>query len=114
MKDFEWIVHSAVTLQDIEVAQKIQGDNLSVPDLKGKTTKSKPPPVVSDFVKVPQEILDIHKAVIISANVFFVNGNPFLLTISWHLAFTTVSRLENKKIETGFKHFLKVYKMYKD
>jgi len=69
---------------------------------------------VSDFVKVPQEILDIHKAVIISANVFFVNGNPFLLTISWHLAFTTVSRLENKKIETGFKHFLKVYKMYKD
>jgi len=39
--------------QDIDVAQKVWGDNLSVLALKGKTKKAKPPPVVSDFVKVP-------------------------------------------------------------
>ena len=42
-----------------------------------------------------------------------MDGNPFLLTISWHLSFITVSHLENRNIETVIKHFLDVYKMYK-
>jgi hypothetical protein len=120
MNDFKWIVQSGtivnngVSLQDIAVAQQIWGNTLSIAALKGKTTKSDPPPVAADFVKVPQTILDVHRDVTISADVFFVNKIPFLLTISRHLAFTTVSHLEDQKMTTIFKHFRAVYKLYEN
>jgi hypothetical protein len=41
--------------------------------LKGKTTRTKPDPVASDFVKVPVELLKLHKEVYITADLFFVN-----------------------------------------
>jgi hypothetical protein len=121
MSDFKWIVQSGnivnngVSLHDIEVAQQIWVNTLSVAALKGKTTKSDPPPVVADFVKVPQVILDANQEVTLtlSADMFFVNKILFLLTISRHLAFTTVSHLEDQKITTIFKHFRDVYKPYK-
>ena len=120
MSDFKWIVQSGnivnngVSLQDIEIAQQIWGNTLSVAAIKGKTTKTDPPPVVADFVKVPQVILDANQDVTLSADVFFVNKIPFLLTISRHLAFTTVSHLEDQKMSTIFKHFRDVYRLYKN
>jgi hypothetical protein len=50
--------------------------------LKGKTTQTKPDPVARDFVKVPMELLKLHKEVYITANLFFVNKIPFFLMLS--------------------------------
>ena len=55
MVDFKWIVQSenimnnGVPLHDIFVTQQIKGNTLAVAALKGKTTKSDPPPVVADY-----------------------------------------------------------------
>ena len=120
MAYFKWmlqsgnIINNNGTLQDVAVAQQISGANLSVAALKGKTTCSMPPPVVSDFVKVPQSILDAHREVSLSMDVFFVNKIPFLLSISRHLAITTVTHLPNQQMKTVFECFLMIYKLYRD
>jgi hypothetical protein len=85
-KDFKWIIRSnqikdcPVTVEHVDTALKIWGKNVMV--LKGKTTRTKPDPVARDFVKVPMELLKLHKEVYITADLFFVNKIPFFLTLS--------------------------------
>jgi hypothetical protein len=50
---------------------KIWGKNIAA--LKGKTTRSKTHPVARDYVKVPKELLKLHKDVFMTTDIFFVN-----------------------------------------
>jgi hypothetical protein len=83
-KDFKWIIRSnqikdcPVAVIHVNTALKIWGKNVAA--LKGKTTRTKPDPVARDFVKVPVELLKLHKEVYITADLFFVNKIPFFLT----------------------------------
>jgi hypothetical protein len=67
LKDFKWVIRSnqikdcPVTIQDIDVATKMWVKNIAV--LKGKTTQIKMHPVTRDCVKVPKELLKLHKEV---------------------------------------------------
>jgi hypothetical protein len=85
-KDFKWIILSnqvkdcPVTVKHVDTALKIWDKNVMA--LKGKTTQTKPDPVARDFVKVPMELLKLHKEVYITANLFFVNKIPFFLMLS--------------------------------
>jgi hypothetical protein len=56
----------SVTLTDVDVAFNIWGKNIAA--LKGKTTRSKPIPVATDFVKIPKEILNLHRDVSLTAD----------------------------------------------
>jgi hypothetical protein len=49
--------------------------------LKGKTTQTKPDPVARDFVKVPVELLKLHKEVYITADLLFVKKISFFSNI---------------------------------
>jgi hypothetical protein len=59
MKDFTWLMRRnqikdfPMTIQDIDVATKMWGKNISAS--KGKTTRSKMHLVARDYVKVPKE-----------------------------------------------------------
>jgi hypothetical protein len=65
MKDLKWVIRSnqikycPVKIQDIYVATNIWGKNIAA--LKGKTTRSKTHPVARDYVKLPKELLKLHK-----------------------------------------------------
>jgi hypothetical protein len=67
MKDFKWVIHSnhikdcPVTFQDVDVTITIWGKNISA--LKGNTTQNKTNPLARDYVKVPMELLKLHKEV---------------------------------------------------
>jgi hypothetical protein len=37
--------------------------------------------VVADYVAVPQNLVDVNKAIMLAADVFFVDGTAFLLTV---------------------------------
>jgi hypothetical protein len=50
---------------------KIWGNNIAA--LKGKTTQRKTHPVARDYVKVPKELLKLHKEVFLTTDIFFVN-----------------------------------------
>jgi hypothetical protein len=107
MKDFKWVIHSnqikdcPVTIQDIDVAMKIWGKNFAA--LKGRTTGSKTHPVARDYMKVPKELLKLHKEVFLTTYIFFVNKIPFFLTLSHNICFTAVNHLADRTVPHIFK-----------
>ncbi|KMZ58833.1 hypothetical protein ZOSMA_7339G00010, partial [Zostera marina] len=116
MNDFRWMVRHnqikdcPVTVADIDVAEKIWGKNIAA--LKGKTVRQKPEPVKEDYIEVPKELLSLHKSVFLTADIFFVNGIPFLLALSRKITFTSLYHLANRTIERVFEAFKKLYTMY--
>ncbi len=115
-KDFKWVIQSnqikdcPVTVEDVDVALKIWGKNIAA--LKGKTTRSRPSPVARDFVKVPVEMLKLHKEVFMTADIFFVNKIPFFLTLSRKICFTAVNHLADRTVPQIFKAFKEIYLYY--
>jgi hypothetical protein len=116
MKDFKWVIRSnqikdcPVTVQDIDVALKIWGNNIAA--LKGRTTRSKMIPVARDYVKVPLELIKLHKEVFLMTDILFVNKNPFLLTPSRNITFTVVNHLMDRTVPQIFKAFKEIYQYY--
>jgi hypothetical protein len=75
--DYKWILKSnqikdcPVSIKDAEIATKIWGPNIAA--LKGKTMQSTPEHVITNIVKIPLKIQDLHKFITISIDIFFVN-----------------------------------------
>jgi hypothetical protein len=97
-------------IQDIDVATKIWGKNIAA--LKGKTTWHKPIPVAEDFIKVPIELVKLHKEVFLTADLFFVNKIPFFLMLSCSICFTAINHLANRSVINIFKAFKEIYQYY--
>ena len=72
------IKNCPVTEQDVLLAEKIFGKDIHA--IKGKTTHKKPIMITNDYIKVPQEILDAHSEVVLSGDVFYVQGIMFFIT----------------------------------
>jgi hypothetical protein len=100
-KDYRWIIQSnqikdcPVTVPDIQVASKIWGKDVDA--LKGKTTWTKLSPVSADYVKIPKELIKLHRDVYLTVDIFFVNKIPFFLTLSRKICFTTVNHLSSQE-----------------
>jgi hypothetical protein len=115
-KDYKWVIRSnqikdcPVTVQDVNVAHTIWGKNIAA--LKGKTTRSKPAPVARDFVKVPVELLNLHREVFLTVDIIFVNKIPFFLTLSRRICFTAVNHLADRTVTQIFKAFMEMYQYY--
>jgi hypothetical protein len=116
MKDFKWVIRSnqikdcPVTVQDIDVALKIWGKNIAA--LKGKTTRRKTIPVARDYVKFPLELTKLHKEVFLTTDIFFLNKNPFFLTLNRKITFTAINHLADRMVPHIFKAFKKIYQYY--
>jgi hypothetical protein len=116
MKDFKWVIRSnqikdcPVTIQGIDVGTNIWGKNIAA--LKGKTTRSKTHPVTRDYVKVPKELLKLHKEVFLTTDIFFVNKIPFFLTLSRNICFKAVNQLADRTVPQIFKAFKEMYQYY--
>jgi hypothetical protein len=116
MKDFKWVIQSnqikdcPVTVQYIDVDRKIWGKNIAA--LKGKTTRSKSIPVARDYVKVPMELMKLHKEVFLTTGIFFVNKIPFFLSLSRKICFTAVNHLADRMVPQIFRAFKEMYQYY--
>ncbi len=73
----KFITNCPVTVQDVHNANQIFSPNLS--NLRGKMTRTKPKHVRVDYVKIPRDFIQMHKYVMLVADVLFVNGLPFLV-----------------------------------
>jgi hypothetical protein len=116
MKDFKWVIRSnhikdcPVTVQDVNVAIKIWGKNIA--PSKGNTTWIKTNPVARDYVKVPMELLKLHKEVFLTTDIFFVNKIPFFLALSRKICFTAINHLADRTVPQIFKAFKEMYQYY--
>jgi hypothetical protein len=115
-KDFKWIIQNnqikdcPVTVEHVDAALKIWGKN--VMGSKGKTTWTKPDPVARDFVKVPVELLKLHKEVYINVNLFFVNKILFFVMLSCKICFMAINHLANRTVPQIFMAFKEIYQYY--
>jgi hypothetical protein len=116
MKDFKCVIQSnqikdfPVTVQYMDMALKLWGKNIA--SLKGKTTRCNMMPVARDYVKVPLELMNLHKEVLLMTDIFFVKNNPFFLTLSRKITFTTVNHLTDRMVPQIFKAFKEIYQYY--
>ena len=84
--------------------------NLQV--LKGRTTRQKSMHLRSYITKIPIQILTRYKTVLLTGDIFYINGLRFLATKSCHIKFTTVQYLNTAKKEELFNSILDVKKKY--
>eukprot|EP00957_Ditylum_brightwellii_P095191 7249793-Ditylum_brightwellii.AAC.1 len=104
------IQNCPVTLEVVKHADIIIGKDVGL--LKGKTVRKVLEPVVSDYVHVPPELMEIHKEVTIAVNIMFVNKQPFLTSISKHIKFTTVKKLGSRAAKNILKSIKNIIKLY--
>jgi hypothetical protein len=79
------LANCPVTVQDVNNAHHIYGQDLA--NIRGKTTRRKPEHVQVDYVQIPRDFVKMHKYVTLAADVMFVNGLPFLITLSRGISF---------------------------
>src|SRR5210317_1873698 len=111
MVQHNMINNCPITIEDINIAEKIFGKDIYA--LKGKTTKQKPISVVTDYISIPTEQLNVHKDVTITADVLFVQKILFLISMSRKIKFTTMEVLDNRKVSTMEKCFESIINFYK-
>ena len=88
------VAHNPVTTDDIMIAEKIFGHDIG--DLKGKTTRRKPLPVVSDYIEIPKELISAQRAVTLCMDVMKVNGLRFLTTVSRFIQYRTAQYVKHQ------------------
>jgi hypothetical protein len=91
-------------------ARAIFGPDLA--SVQGKTVRRTPTPVVADHVAVPRAVVERNKVVTMAADVFFVDGTPFLVTLSRSIKFVTVENLPVRMANALVKHIERVLHVY--
>ena len=84
-----------VTNEDIVVAYKIFGTNSH--SLEGKTTRGKANAVIQDYVAILKEILELHKNVVLTADIIFISKLVFVVTLSQKLCFGKIQYVQSLK-----------------
>jgi hypothetical protein len=100
-----------VTPIDIDNAYKLFGDDIA--SLRGKTVRTTPDPVMADYVEIPKEILDLNKDLTVAADIMFVNGMPFITSISRNIKFTTIEYVTSRSETNLVKSLLNIISLYK-
>ena len=83
-----------VTAADIANAKVIFGPSL--PQLKGKSVREKPQRAEPEYVRVPKEIIDLNRYITLVADVMFVGGLPFLISLSRRVRFVTIQYMPRR------------------
>jgi hypothetical protein len=95
---------------DIANARAIFGPDL--PSVRGKTVQTRPALVVGDYVVVPQSLADANKALTLAADIFFVDGTAFLLTVVRKIKFVMAEHLPVRTALSLSKHMKQVLDVY--
>ena len=69
-----------ITKSDIKLMECLYGPD--IPTVKGKTTRQCPHKLVSNMVLIPHKLHDTQYDVCLYIDIMYVNGMPFLTTIS--------------------------------
>ena len=73
------IQNCPVTVEDVNISEKIFGPDMS--SLKGKSTRRKPKPVRNNLIEIPQEIITKHHDINLCMDTMYVNECGILTAI---------------------------------
>jgi hypothetical protein len=98
--------NNPVTIQDYRNALQLYGEDLGV--LKGKTTRTKPEHITVDTTLAHPRQRDI----ILSVDIMYFTGIPFLVTVSRNILFITATVLSDRKKHTIRTALQQVFRIY--
>ena len=99
-----------VTTSDVALAEKIYGPDLG--SLKGKTTRRKPLPMVTDQIAIPEQLYEARSDLELCIDIMFVNNMPFFTTISRALYYRTAQFLPTRTTPDLYKAIDQVLRLY--
>jgi hypothetical protein len=106
------IANVPVRTTDVDLAEKIFGPDLGT--LKGKTTRQKPLPQITDQIAIPEELYNARSEIELAIDIFFVNGMPHLATVSKALFYRTAQFLPTRTTPDLYKFLDNALKIYND
>ena len=115
-KDFTALISSksienySIDRIDVTHAKKLFGPHLQ--GVKGRTVCRAADPVVESYVSVLRETILGMKVVIMSVDVFFINGIPMLLTLSCRIKFVATEHISSHTAKQLSKHISYVLQIY--
>ena len=104
------IKNSPITKRDVKMACDMLGKSRY--GIQGKTVRGQPSQVIAESMPLPTTILDYYKDVELSIDVMHVNKIPFLVSISEHVHYGTVSALDSMKIPIMEDEIKKIIQLY--
>ena len=104
------IKNCPVTHEDVDLAEKIWGKNVS--SMKGHTTRKQPPPVIEDLLEIPAELLEKNREVVLSMDTMFINEIPILATIDHIIRFRSAYCLSDRTAEEYLKAIRSIVRVY--
>ena len=105
------IIHSLpVTAEDVEIAEKIFGPDVSI--LKVKTTRQTPKVVVDYFIEIPRELVEKNQDLILCMDIIFINKQALFTTIDKNIWFRGLFTLSNRTKEECYRALSKVMRHY--
>jgi len=105
-----YILNCPVTQSAVKNANQIFGPDLA--GVRGRTVRRPPEAVRTDFVHIPQVILERHRLVVLTADVIFVNGIPFLVSLARGLNLLTAEFLPTRTAKSLASRFEQIKHMY--
>ena len=99
-----------ITSHDVANARTIFGPDLA--SIRGKTVRRTPEPVVTDYVAVPRTLIEANKVITLAADVFFVDGTAFLLTVARRIKFVTAEHVPVRTATSLSRHLKRVLEVY--
>ena len=104
------IAELPIKTQDVDLAEKIFGPDLG--NLKGKTARQTPPPMVTDQIEIPEELYMKRSDLELCIDIMYVNEAPYFTTISKALYYRTAQFLPtrtHRDLYTSLDEVLQVY-----
>jgi hypothetical protein len=104
------IKNCLITPSDIANANEIFGSALA--SVQGKTVRRTPAPVVGDYIAVPRLLVEWNRIITMAADVFFVVGTAFMITLSRNVKFITAERTPVRTAKVLIKHIERVLQVF--
>ena len=104
------IQDNPITESDIKLMEHLYGPD--IPTIKGKTTRGHLHKLVSDVVLIPHKLHDTQHDVCLYIDIMYVNGMPFLTTISKNIMYHTAMWVADHTAPTITNLVESVLKLY--
>jgi hypothetical protein len=104
------LTNCPITIHNVDNATQIFAPDLA--NLRGKTMGVKPDHIRVKYARISKNFIQLHKHMILVADVMFVNGLPFLVTSSRGIRLVTIKHLPSQTAKCLVHTLEQVFRIY--